>query len=393
MPQLAVAAGGRNWYTESRKMKKILRPIVWLALVAALAALVWGGVRLWYEVEDLVSPVLSPLNQAYAGYSKVPEKALGLRLEPLVFKGWDGGEMTAVIAEQEGEESSRQLSVIGDLAVNPADRLHRIDYVLVCVDWDHGIRSALPLAESLTAAGLRCVLWEPRGAGDRRPYCTHGLNESADVPLLIDALLAHSGKEKLTVIGVGQGYGAGLLLQAAAREPRLNGLVSIDAYASLRESIGRTLTPSPFNPLKIWLMDLKISSSVGFECFDVAPVESAARIDRNTPVLVMNLEQNNPVTTPKDALTIYRQLPSDCRDIRVLRSEADAADASCRRISYRVGKDNRAQEVCVEVPLLRDSDAAWTTLIHWLNDTLVESLETPHVLVPQRPNLESSTRL
>jgi len=372
---------------------KIPRPIIWLVSLSALAALVWGGVRLWYEVDDLVYPVLSPLNQAYAGYSKVPEKALGLRLEPLAFKGWDGGDMTAVIAERDGEESSRQLSVIGDLAVHPAERLHHIDYVLVCVDWDHGIRSALPLAESLTAAGLRCVLWEPRGADDRRPYCTHGLKESADVPLLIDALLEHSGKEKLTIIGVGQGYGAGLLLQAAAREPRLRGLVSIDAYASLRESIGRTLGDSPFNPLKIWLMDLKISSSVGFECFDVAPVESAARIDRNTPVLVMNLEQNNPVTTPKDAITIYRQLPSDCRDIWTLRSEADAPDADTRRISYTVGKGNRAQEVCVEVSLLRDADSAWTSLVHWLNDTLVVSLETPHVLEPRRPNLQSSTQL
>lgn len=371
---------------------RLFRPVRWLLFLLLLVA-VAGGVRLWWYVDELAEPVLAPMNQSYAGYTTIPQKAPGLRLEPFSFRGWDGGEVPAVLAVKEGEESSRQLSVMGDLTVRKAERLDQIDYVLLCVDWDHGIRSALPLAESLTAAGLTCVLWEPRGANDRRPYCTHGLKESADVPLLLNALVERSGKENPVIVGVGQGFGAGLLLQAAAREPRLKGLVSIDAYASLRESLGRTMPSSLPSFLTLWLMDLKISSAVGFECFDVAPVESAARIDRNVPVLVVNLVQDNPVSTLKDALTIYRQLPSDCRDVWTLRSPTDPPEAEARPFSFSVGSDEKKRKLTVRVGLIKDEDSAPAAIVHWLNDRFVEAIETPHVVVPARPVLSSDSHL
>ncbi len=55
----------------------------------ALVAAVWGGVSTWFYVNDLVQPVLAPMNQSYAGYANVPRKAPGLRMEPFTFKGWD----------------------------------------------------------------------------------------------------------------------------------------------------------------------------------------------------------------------------------------------------------------------------------------------------------------
>lgn len=371
---------------------RLFRPIRWVLFLLLLVA-VAGAVRLWRYVDELTEPVLTPMNQSYAGYTTIPQKAPGLRLEPFSFRGWDGGEVPAVLAVKEGEESSRQLSVMGDLTVRKAERLNQIDYVLLCVDWDHGIRSALPLAESLTAAGLTCVLWEPRGSNDRRPYCTHGLKESTDVPLLLNALVERSGKENPVIVGVGQGFGAGLLLQAAVREPRLRGLVAIDAYASLRESLDRTMPSSLPSFLTLWLMDLKISSAVGFECFDVAPVESAARIDRNVPVLVVNLVQDNPVSTLKDALTIYRQLPSDCRDVWTLRSPEDSPEAETREFSFSVGADEKRRKVVVPVGLIKDEDSAPAAIVHWLNDRFVEAIETPHVVVPARPVLSSDSHL
>lgn len=373
-------------------MKKT-RPFLRILLLIVLMGIIGGGAWLWKYVCDLSDPVLRPVNKSYAAYSTVPEKPKGVKLTPFAFRGWDGGEVQAVLAEKDGEESTRQFTVMGDLAVNKADRLGRIDYALVCVDWDHGIRSALPLAESLTAAGIRCVLWEPRGAGNRRPYCTHGLKECSDVPLLIDAANAQMALKDPVAIGVGQGYGAGLLLQAAAREPRLRGLVAIDSMASLRESISRTLPKSPLSLLAIWLMDLRINSSVGFECFDVAPVESAARIDRNVPVLVMNLAQGNPVTTAKDAMTIYCQLPSDTRDLWVMRGAEDSPSARARSMSCSYGKGNKATSVVVKARLLEDEDDAVTSMVHWLNDTFVAAMDTPHVLVPERPVLTPDAKL
>lgn len=364
-----------------------------LALLCLLIAGGVGGVFAWFRVDEMVQPVLQPTNASYRGYSLLPKKAAGLKLEPFTFKGWDDGEVQAVLATREGEESSRQLSILGNLAATPAERLGAIDYVLVCVDWDHGIRSALPLAESLTAAGLTCVLWEPRGANNRRDYCTHGLKENKDVPLLIDALAARSGKKEPVIAAVGQGYGAGLLLQAAAHEPRIRGLVSIDAYASLRRSVQRTMADSLLAPLTVMLMDLRINHTVGMECFDVAPVESAAEIDRHVPVLVLNLAQDSPVSDLSDAVIIYSQLRSSDRDIRTLRNETDPADAEYRRETYRKGSDAKAKTVAVDVRLCRDEDAALADVVHWLNQAVVDAVMAPRVNDPARPILSSKSRL
>lgn len=363
-----------------------------LLLLAVILTACGFAVWLWNRAEELAAPVLQPINQSYVGYSNVPNKVLGLKLETFKFKGWDGGEVQAVIAEQEGEESSRQLSVIGDLTVNKAEDLNRIDYVLICVDWDHGIRSAIPLAESFTAAGLKCVLWDPRGTGDRRQYCTHGLKECADVPKLINELVSRSGKENPVIVGVGQGYGAGLMLQAAAEEPRIQGIISVDSCASLRESVERTLPGGrALSPLTIWLMDIRINSCVGIECFDVAPVESASRISRNVPVLVVNLVQDNPVSTIKDALTIYRQLPSDLREVWTMAGAGDALDATHRSVPMGKGPDGRPR--MVEIGLLRDSDSAAVSMIHWLNDQFVPTLDAPLTVAPPRPELTPDSHL
>lgn len=362
-----------------------------ILLIAVFLTAIGVALWLWKQTLQLTAPVLQPVNQSYVGYSHVPKKSLGLRLDTFEFQGWDGGKVQAVIANKEGEESSRQLTVIGDLAVNKAEKLDKIDYVLICVDWDHGIRSALPLAESFTAAGLTCVLWDPRGADDRRPYCTHGLKECEDVPKLIDALVKRSGKENPVIVGVGQGYGAGLMLQAAAVEPRIRGLISIDAYASLRESVKRTLPGGALNPITIWLMDMRMNSCVGIECFDVAPVESAARISRDVPALVVNMVQDNPVSTLKDAMIIYRQLPSDLRAIWTMANDTDAPEATERALSMGRGADGKPH--MVEAGLLRDEDSVPVSLLHWLNDCFVPSLDAPLTVVPPRPFLTPDSHL
>ena len=384
MPYFAIAECWGLWYSvrDIMRVRRTRRVLMSIALIAA----VWGGVSTWFYINDLVQPVLRPVNQSYDGYTSVPRKAPGLRMEPFTFKGWDGGGVQAVIAVKDGEESSRQLSVIGDLMNHPVERLGQIDYVLVCVDWDHGIRSALPVAESLTAAGLTCILWEPRGVDDRRLYCTHGLKECRDVPLLLDAVEARSGKASPVFAAVGQGYGASLLLQAAAVEPRIRGLVSIDAYASLRQSVERTMPESMLRPLMMWLMDQRISRTAGMESFDVAPVEQASSLDRNVPVLVVNLAQDSPVSNFKDAMTIYGRLPSDQRDVWTLRTQQDAAGSAHREVKMGRGRYRES----VLVGLLNDEDSAMSSIVRWMDECVVNAVQSPRVHDPARPDLTVS---
>ncbi len=360
-----------------------------------------GGVWLWNYVDDMTTPLLVPVNPSYAGVTPVPVKAPGLHLEPLSFTGWDGGAVPAVIVTRAGDgadpladATSRQLAVAAELATRGAERLGAIDYVLLSVDWDHGIRSALPLAESLTAAGLSCVLWEPRGENARRPYCTHGLRESRDVPLLIDALAAHGGKESPVVVGMGQGYGAALMLQAAPHEERLRGIVAIDSFASLSESLRRMMPPSALAaPLTAWLMDRRINRVVGYECFDVAPVECAAGIDRDVPALVISLAQDNPVSTLADALNIYRRLGSDCREIWALRLPSDKADAAVRLQEVTSGSAEKRRVETVRVGLVQDAESAVAHVLHWLNDCVVTAVESPRMFEPSRPRLTKDSLL
>lgn len=371
-------------------MKHWFRNLCLLVLLLGVAA---GGVSLRNYAEELALPILTPINPSYRGYSTLPKKAPGLKLEPFTFKGFDGKEVQAVIAARDGEESSRQLTILGNLAAEPATRLNAIDYVLVCVDWDHGIRSALPLAESLTAAGLKCVLWEPRGKDSKRSYTTHGLREQADVPLLLDALQQRAEKAEPVIVAVGQGYGASLLLQAAAQEKRISGLVSIDAYASLRNSVKRSLPESPLTPLTLLLMDVKFRQTVGMESFDVAPVESAAAIDRNVPVLVMNFVQESPISDMDDAVNIFRRLSCEHKEIRALRTETDPADAPVRTAVRREGSDEKARIITVEVPLCKDEDAAITDVIHWLDGCVVDAVLAPRIMnMPARIASGSETR-
>lgn len=358
-------------------MKHLFRNLMLLLLLAAAG---YGGVSLWNYAEELAQPILVPTNPSYRGFSTLPKKAAGLKLEPFTFTGYDGQPVQAVLAERDGEESSRQLSVLGHLAAEPVTRLQAIDYVLVCVDWDHGILSALPLAETLTAAGLKCVLWEPRGSNSRRPYTTHGLREHEDVPPLLDAVRALSEKNDPVIVAVGQGYGASLLMQATAAEPRISGLVSIDAYASLRNSVKRSLPESPLTPLTLMLMDVKFRQTVGMESFDVAPVESAAAIDRNVPVLVMNFVQESPISDMDDAVNIFRRLSCEHKDIRALRTENDPADALTRVAVRREGSDEKARVISVEVPLCKDEDAAITDVIHWLDGCVVDAVLAPRIM-------------
>ncbi len=399
MAWFTVASWRMRCYNHPRAYMSLFRFSHMLSLSLLLAAGA-GGVWLWNYVDDMTAPLLVPVNPSYTGVASVPSKAPGLHLEPFSFTGWDGGAVPAVIVTraksapgEQQEATSRQLAITAELATRRADRLGVIDYVLLSVDWDHGIRSALPLAESLTAAGLSCVLWEPRGENSRRPYCTHGLRECRDIPLLINALSARSGKENPVVVGMGQGYGAALMLQAAAHEPRLRGLVAIDSFASLSESLGRMMPPSAIAaPLTAWLMDRRINRKVGYECFDVAPVESAAGIGRNVPALIINLAQDNPVSTLDDALTIYRRLRSDCRDVWTVRSSSDPAAATGRNLFFSgVGSAEKRHQEQVRVGLVQDAESAVADVLHWLNDRVVDAVESPHVFEPARPLLTADS--
>ncbi len=344
--------------------------IRWLLLVL-LAAVASGVAGAWWYAGYLSEPVLRPSNPAFAGVSCLPTATPGMKLEAFEVDGWDGTRIPVCIAERSGEESPRQMTVTGDLGRDAAeDAPPSADYVLVAVDWDHGIRSALPLAEALTAARFRCVLWEPRGKDGARAFCTHGLRECRDVPAIVNALVRRERGRELTIAAVGKGFGASLLMQAAAEDSRIRALVALDVYKTLKEAVWNMLKeemPPSLTWPAFWLLDRKLVSTAGYECFDVAPIEAAPSIGKDTAVLLVNADGGNNVATEEDALYLRAQLKSGVRDVWAPRRESDGHNGE-RMTDLVIGKNKKGGKSVESIPVrLYDGDDALNIgMIRWL---------------------------
>lgn len=362
------------------------RMIRWmLSLMLLLAA--GGGAWLWWHVNSEAKRLLLPGNPLFSGYNDLPDRAQGVELQSFEITGWDGAKVQACIVRKANDQEGltpRQHTLLEKLEGLSLKDLEEIDYALISVDWDHGIRSALPLAEAMAAAGVTCVLWEPRGSNSARSFCTHGLHESADVPLLIDNLEKATGRKDLLIVGVGRGFGAELMLQAAACEPRLHAVVAIDAAASLNKILKRANVSAPMRELIGWRMN----QLTGLEPFDIAAVKSASLIQRDTPVLIAHSGANVPAAgSLDDSVAIYTQLQSDQRKLITPRNEQDEPDATTRTIVYATVGGTREIVQEVEVSLVKDADDILVEILKWLSAYInpqMDSSSSGAALLPTR---------
>lgn len=358
---------------------RIFRWLISLTLLAAAG----GGAWLWWHVDTQAHRLLLPTNPLYSGYRDIPDKAQGVRLEPFEITGWDGTPVQACIvhrAEESEGLTPRQQDILEQLNRVPHQPLSELDFALVCVDWDHGIRSALPLAEALAAAGVTSVLWEPRGSHSARSFCTHGAHESKDVPLIIDELEKRTHDSKLRIAGIGRGFGAELMLQAAAKEPRLHAVVAIDAAASLNKILKR----AKVSTLMRELIGLRMKQLTGLEPFDIAAVKNASLIPRETPVLIAHTGADAPAGSLEDSSAIYTQLRSDHRKLVTIRNAEDAPEATTRSITYATagGKREIVQEL--EAHIANDADGVLVEALMWLSSSATQAQGESSGLLPTR---------
>ncbi len=347
-------------------------------MLTMLSLVVGVGFLWWYSAYQ-AAPVLAPSNPVFDDLEKEVLEHPGLKFEHFSFKGWDDHSVPAVLVQASGQVTPPMKKWHNKLSSHTLESLKHADYVLVSVEWDHGIVSALPLAEMLTSAGLKCVLWESRGEDDVRPYCTHGLRESQDVAQLITELERREAREGLVVIGVGRGFGAAMLLQAAALDSRLSAIIAIDSYASLSESLRRTISGSSLlRQAKMWLIDRQLEHKSGYEIFDVAPVESVNSISAEIPLLLVNLSDENAVVNLDDALNLYRQSPSEHKQIWTLRNARDKKKDTLRKVSYSSRKGESLEKKTLDVELKHNEEAAWLSMVLWADDAMERLLKEKH---------------
>ncbi len=347
----------------------------WFLVFLPLAVIASG---MWFvsHVDSQVQHLLHPTSSLYSGYSELPKHVQGLNLEPFVIHGESNHMIHACLATVNSSSTSgspRQQVVQERIKDTDLSGLEAADYVLVSADWDHGIRSALPTAERLAAAGLRCILWEPRGDDEARSCCTRGIRECKDVSYLIDELEQRSGKQNLIVLGIGRDFGAELMLHAASNEPRLRGVVAIDVPAPLNKVLQRRNLP-------LWQRELigwRMKELTGLEPFDLAAVKSVFKLPREKPVLLICSGQKSPESEPEDTYALYTQLRPEQRQLYILRQKEDPADTSYRSIRYIQKGGTQSVKHDVQANLLNDTEAVLPAILRWINDIAPGLREVP----------------
>ena len=166
-------------------------------------------------------------------------------------------------------------------------------------------------SEFLLRAGYSVVMMDARAHGSSEgPMATYGWLERNDTRVIVDALvysefhkyiirqmsinpdLPFPARPAFHIFALGESMGAGIALQSAAADPRIEAVVTEAAFASLREAsydyaglqkypwLGKTYL-APFS----WTIVYRGESLAGFHAAEVSPEKSVS--SRAFPVLLI----------------------------------------------------------------------------------------------------------
>ncbi|HET7105464.1 MAG TPA: alpha/beta fold hydrolase [Candidatus Acidoferrum sp.] len=159
----------------------------------------------------------------------------------------------------------------------------------------HGVADnrvgAIGQSEILLRAGYSLVMMDQRAHGESGgAMATYGWLERNDTRAVVDALVA--SEHPAHIFALGESMGAGIALQSAGADPRIEAVVAEAPFASLREAsydyaglqeyplLGKTI----FAP-GAWMMLYRGGKLAGLPAADVSPEQSAAA--RNFPVFLI----------------------------------------------------------------------------------------------------------
>jgi hypothetical protein len=163
-------------------------------------------------------------------------------------------------------------------------------------------------SEILLRAGYSVVMMDQRAHGESGgSMATYGWLERDDSRAVVNALV--STEHPVHIFALGESMGAGIALQSAGFDPRIEAVVAEAPFASLREAsydyaglqeyplLGKTL----FAP-GAWVMLYRGGKLAGFSASGVSPEQAVAA--RNFPVLLICDEADT--TLPcRHAMRIY----------------------------------------------------------------------------------------
>jgi pimeloyl-ACP methyl ester carboxylesterase len=247
-------------------MLRLLRALLILLLLTALLT----GVAGWFVAPAFLHPIrraLTPdlIREADAAFAHV-----GASREDFAVRASDGALLRGWKAR----------------AANPNGA-----WVLVF----HGVADnrigVVSHSEILLRAGYSVVLMDSRGHGESEgAMATYGWLERNDAHAILDALVA--SEHPTHIFALGESMGAGIALQCAAADPRIEAVVAEAPFASLREAsydyaglrwsplLGKTLL-APFS----WILVSRGESLAGFSAAGISPEKAVA--ERPFPVFLI----------------------------------------------------------------------------------------------------------
>ncbi len=357
-------------------LSKAFKLFLWLVAVLVIL-MAWYA---WYASTPVLVPYTRPAGDI--------RRAEGLDLRFLEFDGADGVKVDACIVsmKNQGGETTPRLSRMRDLLRNRG-KLSNLErqpgIVLISTTWNHGIENSMNYAESLASAGYTCVLWNSRGRDQVRPYCSYGYYESADVPLLLDAVEKELG-DTAPVAAVGQGFGAALLMQSAVREPRIRCVVAMDSFCILKSAIMRAMEDDMGKPTcyaAFWLAELGICTRAGYSSYDVVPVDAAR--DLTVPAMLVCTDELF-FSDMKDTLTLYSAVTSENKVVYNGRADGEPYGTKTREHVQMVeGKKGEKFEERYQIHVYDGEDDLMASVAEWIQDN--NRLPKPKVLPGEIP--------
>lgn len=237
--------------------RRILRTLLILLLVPAILSIVIG----WLAAPAFLHPIRRPLTPDLVQQADASFAQIGVHRVPLDVRALDG-------------------ILLHGWKVRAAQP--NGSWVLLF----HGVADnrmgVLEQALFLLRAGYSVTLMDARAHGESEgPMATYGWLERNDTSAILDALIA--SEHPTHIFALGESMGAGIALQSAGIDSRIEAVVAEAPFANLREAsydyaglqkyplLGKTL----FAP-GAWVMLARGQALAGFPAANVSPVQAVA---------------------------------------------------------------------------------------------------------------------
>ena len=232
--------------------RRILRVLLILLLVPPVIAMVLG----WLVAPSFLHPIRRPLTADLVQQADISFAQIGVQREAFDVRVPDGILLRGWKVRAAHPNGSWVLLFHG-VADN---RMGVLEHALI-----------------LLRAGYGVTLMDARAHGESEgPMATYGWLERNDTHVILDALV--ESEHPAHIFALGESMGAGIALQSAGVDPRIEAVVAESSFASLREAsydyaglqkypwLGKTL----FAP-GAWVMLARGQSLAGFTAADVSP--------------------------------------------------------------------------------------------------------------------------